>query len=79
MFLFGTSSAGMILYEVTDPLHPRLLCRISGTSAHTYTGDTITYLRPGSSTGTEVVLRSLGSASDAVVASIPRGDLLGQH
>jgi hypothetical protein len=67
-----------MLYEVSDPVHPRLLCRITGTSAHIFTGDTIAYLRTAGS-GTEVVLRSMGSGNESVVTSVPKADLEGSY
>ena len=78
MVLLGKRPAQLLLYEVADPLHPRLLCRITGTSAHIFTGDTITYLRPAGS-GTEVVLRSLGSGNESVVTSIPKAGIEGSY
>jgi len=78
MVLLGRRPAPLLLYEVSDPVHPRLLCRITGTSAHIYTGDTITYLRTAGS-GTEVVLRSMGSGNESVVTSIPKAGLEGSY
>jgi hypothetical protein len=78
MVLLGRRPAQLVLYEVADPLHPRLLCRITGTSAHIFTGDTITYLRTAGS-GTEVVLRSLGSGNESVVTSIPKAGIEGSY
>jgi hypothetical protein len=60
-----------LLYDVTDPLHPRLLCRISNTSAHVFTGDTFEYLKPVSPTETDVMLHSLGSGNESIVGSFP--------
>jgi hypothetical protein len=78
MVLLGRRPAPLTLYEVSDPLRPRLLCRISGTSAHIFTDDTITYLRTAGS-GTEVVLRSMGSGNERVVTSIPKPGLEGSY
>jgi hypothetical protein len=78
MVLIGKAPSPQILYEVSDPLRPRLLCRITGTTAHLFTGDTITYLRSAGS-GTEVVLRSLGSGNESVVTSIPKDHLEGTY
>jgi hypothetical protein len=58
------------LYDVTDPVHPRQLCRISGTSAHLFTEDTFTYVRPEGG-ATQVVLHSMGSGNESVVATFP--------
>ena len=78
MVLIGRRPAPLHLYEVSDPLHPRLLCRITGTTAHLFTGDTITYLRTAGS-GTEVVLRTLGSGNESVVTSVPKAGLEGSY
>jgi len=59
------------LYDVSDPLHPRLLCRISNTTAHLFTGDTFEYLKPVSPTETDVMLRSLGSGNESVAGKFP--------
>lgn len=59
------------LYDVSDPLHPRLLCRISNTTAHLFTGDTFEYLKPVSGTETDVMLRSLGSGNESVAGKLP--------
>lgn len=62
---------GEALYDVTDPVHPRLLCEIRNTVAHLFTTDTFEYLRPTSPSGTEVVLHSIGSGNESVVAGWP--------
>src|SRR5216684_4644923 len=59
------------LYDVSDPLHPRLLCRISYTSAHLFTGDTFEYLKAVSATETDVILHSLGSGNESVAGKFP--------
>jgi len=59
------------LYDVSDPLHPRLLCRITNTTAHLFTGDTFEYLKPVSATETDVMLRSLGSGNESVAGKFP--------
>jgi hypothetical protein len=63
------------LYDVSDAVHPRLLCRISNTSAHILTGTSFTYLRAESASATSVVLRSLGSGNESVAAHIPYQNL----
>jgi len=59
------------LYDVSDPLHPRLLCRITNTTAHLFTGDTFEYLKPVSATETDVILHSLGSGHESVAGKFP--------
>jgi hypothetical protein len=67
----GYFGAGRLIYDVTDPLHPRLVCTIGATSAHLFTGDTFAYLRPVSETATDVILHSIGSGNESKVASFP--------
>ena len=62
---------GSALYEVTDPIHPTLLCQVTNTVTHPYTGDTFAYIRRSGDTGTEVVLHSIGSGNESVVAGWP--------
>lgn len=62
---------GRAIYDVTDPLRPRLLCRIAGTVAHLFTTDTFEYIRPSGDQGTELVLHSIGSGNESVAARWP--------
>jgi hypothetical protein len=63
---------GHAIYEVTDPLHPRLLCQFGGTSVHLFTGDAFTYVRTNGIT-TQVILHSMGSGDESVVTTFPIG------
>jgi WD40 repeat protein len=67
----GTFLGSRLIYDVSDPLHPRLLCTIAGTTAHLFTGDTFAYLKAVSPTETDVILRSLGSGNESKAASFP--------
>src|SRR5438093_5111205 len=62
---------GQTIYDVTDPVHPVLLCRVNNTVTHLYTQDTFTYIRRSGDSGTEVVLHSMGSGNESVVAGWP--------
>jgi hypothetical protein len=62
---------GNAIYEVTDPVHPRLLCEVANTKAHLFTGDTFEYIRRSGDQGTEVVLHSMGSGNERVVSGWP--------
>jgi hypothetical protein len=62
---------GQAVYDVTDPIHPRLLCQVTNTVTHLFTGDTFEYIRSTGDTGTEVVLHSMGSGNESVVAGWP--------
>jgi WD40 repeat protein len=71
LFLMGSSLPTQLLYDVSDPIHPRLLCTITNTSAHLFTGDTFVYLKPVSATETDIVLHSLGSGNESVSGKLP--------
>jgi hypothetical protein len=66
---------GGLLYDVTDPLHPRRLCKVANTTAHIWTGDTLTYLKTDSASSTSVILHSIGSGNESVAAKIPYPNL----
>ena len=61
---------GQALYEVGDPVHPRLLCQTAYTVAHLFTSDTFEYLRPYGA-GTQVILHSIGSGNESVILTLP--------
>ena len=62
---------GQALYDVTDAVHPRLVCVVRNTSAQLFTADTFEYIRRSGPDGTEVVLHSIGSGNERVVAGWP--------
>lgn len=61
---------GTILYDVTDPVHPRAVCRIANTMAHIVTGTSFEYLVPNPDGTTSIVLHALGSNNEAVRATV---------
>jgi hypothetical protein len=67
----GIYLSAHLIYDVSDPLHPRLLCTISNTTAHLFTGDTFAYLKPVSASETDVILHSIGSGNESKAASFP--------
>src|SRR4029077_20074021 len=72
MFLMSSAwTAVQVLYDVTDPVRPRLLCTIKNTSAHLFTGDTFEYLKPVSATETDVMLHALGSGNESHAGKFP--------
>ena len=71
LLLRGWYAEPLMLYDVSDPVHPRLLCRISNTSAHLFTGDTFEYLKPVSADETDVILHSLGSGNESLAGTLP--------
>jgi hypothetical protein len=71
MFLMNAAGTVQVLYDVTDPVRPRLLCKIAYTSAHLFTGDTFEYLKPVSATETDVMLHALGSGNESHTGKFP--------
>jgi hypothetical protein len=67
----GSGASPELLYDVSDPINPRLLCTIQFTTAHLFTGDTFLYLKPVSATETDIVLHSLGSGNESVAGRFP--------
>ncbi len=68
----GTYAAERLIYNVTDPIHPRLVCTIENTTAHLFTADTFVYLKPVSSNETDIMLHSIGSGNESKTASFPQ-------
>jgi hypothetical protein len=73
-----TGLEGTYLYDVSDPLHPRLVCRILNTSVHILSGTSFEYLMPQPNATTRVVLHTLGTNNESVVATFP-ADLTGAN
>lgn len=69
--LGGPYGSASLIYDVSDPLHPKLVCTIDSTTAHLFTGDTFAYLKPVSTNETDVILHSLGSGNESKAASFP--------
>ena len=76
--LLGRAGGVQTVFDVSDPVHPRLLCRISGGPAHLYTGDTFSYLRPWRG-GFEDVLHSMGSGNESGIATFPQPGIGGAY
>src|SRR5260370_31774798 len=71
VLMSATWRAIQLLYDVTDPVRPRLLCKLSNTSTHLFTQDTFEYLKPVSATETDVMLHSLGSGNESHAGKFP--------
>ena len=65
-----TGSNGIFIYDVGDPVHPRVICRIANTYVHILTGTSFEYLAPQLDGTTEVVLHALGSNNESVAARL---------
>jgi hypothetical protein len=77
MVMIGGELGEQLLYDVSDPVHPRLVCAIQNTSTRLFTGDTFEYLKTVSATETDVILHSIGSGNESVVAKVPAAIGLG--
>jgi hypothetical protein len=73
-----TGSDATFLYDVGDPLRPRLVCRMKNTSVHIVTGTSFEYLVPRPNGTTDVMLHSLGSNNESVAATFA-ADLTGTY
>ena len=71
MVMVGGGFTSGLIYDVGDPLHPRLVCSFQNTTAHLFTGDTFAYLRPDAAMQTDIVLHSIGSGNETVAAVLP--------
>jgi hypothetical protein len=80
VMLDGTFTESHLLYDVSDPIHPRLICSITNTSAHLVLGwpeppmgpgDGIAWLKPISANETDIVLHSLTRRNDSLVGTFP--------
>lgn len=71
MVLVGGGFSPGVIYDVTNPLHPNLVCSFQNTWAHLFTADTFAYLRPVATAQTQVVLHSIGSGNESVVRTLP--------
>jgi len=71
LVLMGGENAGYLLYEVSDPVRPKLLCRITSTSAHIVNAASIAYVKGVSPTETDVTVRALQTGVEVVAARFP--------
>lgn len=55
-----------LLYDVSDPVHPHVVCRLSNTYVRILTGTTFEYLVPRPDGRTNVLLHALGSNNESV-------------
>jgi hypothetical protein len=61
-------SGGTFVYDVSDPLHPVVVCRISNTSAHIVTATSLEYLMPQPNQTTTVRVHTLSTNKESVNA-----------
>jgi WD40 repeat protein len=59
-----------LLYDVSDAVHPAVVCRVSNTFSHVLTGTSFEYLVPREDGSTAIVLHSLGSNNENVRATV---------
>lgn len=67
----GYYGSNHLIYDVSDPLHPRLVCSIERTSAHLLTSDSFVYLKPVSQGETDVIRHSIASGNESKIAAFP--------
>lgn len=66
----GGEFGDQAIYDVTDPVHPRLLCQVMGTTAHLSSALRFQYLEPRSATETDIVERSLVDGTETLVGKL---------
>jgi hypothetical protein len=64
---FGQSA----IYDVTDPVHPHMVCRILRTSAHLYGSNNFEYLDPRSATETNIAIRWFADGTETPGGKLP--------
>jgi WD40 repeat protein len=69
--MIGGQYGTELIYDVTDPVHPRLRCSISGTSAHLSSGTNFTYLDPRFADRTNIVIRSFADGNESPAGVLP--------
>ena len=70
--------SGHLIYDVTDPLRPKIVCRIQNTSPHIVSGTAFVYLVPRPNGTTDMVLHELGSNHESVAGTF-HADLTGSY
>jgi hypothetical protein len=69
--MIGNQNGTQLIYDVTDPVHPRLRCSISGTSAHLSSGTTFSYLSPQSADKTNIVIHWVADGNEGPAGVLP--------
>jgi hypothetical protein len=64
---YGTSA----IYDVTDPMHPRMLCRILRTSAGLSNSSNFEYLDPRSATETNIAIKWFADGTETPGGKLP--------
>ena len=69
--MIGGQSGTAFIYDVTDPVRPRLQCRVLGTSAHLSGETNFAYLDPRSADQTNVVTHWFADGHERYAALLP--------
>jgi hypothetical protein len=59
------------IYDVTDPVHPQMLCRILRTSANLSNSSNFEYLDPRSATETDIVIKWFANGTETPGGKLP--------
>jgi hypothetical protein len=78
VMLQSTFTEQRLLYDVSDPVHPRLVCSVANDSAHLVAGG-LEWLKPISANETDVVVHSLSGANDSRIGTFPFRMQLGAY
>jgi hypothetical protein len=69
--MIGGQYGRQLIYDVTDPVHPRLQCTILGAPAHLSSGTTFTYLSPQSADKTNIVIHWFADGNEGPAGVLP--------
>jgi hypothetical protein len=69
--MIGGQNGRQLIYDVIDPVHPRLRCSILGTAAHLSTGTTFSYLSPQSVDKTNIVIHWFADGNEGPAGVLP--------
>jgi hypothetical protein len=67
----GGDYGEQLIYDVTDPLHPRLICRILHTSANLSNSSNFEYLDPRSATETNIAIKWFANGTETPGGKLP--------
>ena len=69
--MIGGQYRTTLIYDVTDPVHPQLQCRLLNTSAHLESGFNFIYLDPRSADRTNIVIRWFADGNEGPAGVLP--------
>ncbi|HEV2033751.1 MAG TPA: hypothetical protein VGU71_06060 [Candidatus Dormibacteraeota bacterium] len=71
LVMIGGQYGTALIYDVSDPVHPRLQCRVLNGPAHLDSGNTFTYLDPRAADRTNIVIHWFADGNEGPAGVIP--------